>query len=297
MTSANPTTRPSRKLPALGRWTQALRYRLGTVLSMLLLFVFSLVMISPMLWSLATSLRLPSESFSLPPEWIPTNPDFSNYAEVFRRIPFGNFVFNSAFVTASIVIGQLFTAALAGYAFARLEFPGRNILFGVVLATIMIPFQATVIPVFVLIRELGLSDTLASLILPAWATAFGTFLLRQFFKQLPNEFEEAALIDGANQWQIFWSIYLRLAAPALAVLAILAFNFHWNEFFRPLIFLTSTENFTLPLGLVTLQGYLGTGSISVVLAGVVMSLVPVFLIFLVGQRYLIEGITMGGIKG
>lgn len=284
-------------LASRNQQAQVVYYRLGAWLTVLLLLLFSLVMISPLVWALATSLRTPRESFSLPPQWIPTDPDWSNYVDVFRQIPFGNFVFNSVIVTASIVIGQLCTAALAGYAFARLEFPGRNILFWMVLATIMIPFQATVIPVFVLIREVGLADTLAALILPAWPTAFGAFLLRQFFKQLPNEFEEAALIDGANQWQVFWSIYLRLAAPALAVLAILAFNFHWNEFFRPLIFLTSTENFTLPLGLVTLQGYLGTGSISVVLAGVVMSLIPVLIVFLLGQRYLIEGITMGGIKG
>lgn len=271
--------------------------RLVEWFGVLVLFLFSLAAISPLLYALATSFRQPSESFSLPPEWIPTDPEWSNYLEVFEQVPFGSYVFNSVVVTVGIVFGQLFTAALAGYAFARLEFPGKTILFGLVLATLMIPFQATVIPVFVLIRGMGLADTLPSLILPAWATAFGTFLMRQFFKQLPNEFEEAALIDGASQWRIFWSIYLRLAAPALAVLAILAFNQHWNEFFRPLIFLTSTENFTLPLGLVTLQGYLGTGSISVVLAGVTLSLVPVLVIFLIGQRYLIEGITMGGVKG
>jgi multiple sugar transport system permease protein len=142
-----------------------------------------------------------------------------------------------------------------------------------------------------------LADTLASLILPALPTAFGTFLLRQYFMAMPNDYEEAALIDGANQWQIFYRVYLPMATPGLAILTVLAFNTHWNEFFRPLIFLSTNENFTLPLGVVTLFGYLGTGSVSVVLAGVVLSLIPVLVVYTVGQRYLIEGIAMGGLKG
>jgi multiple sugar transport system permease protein len=183
------------------------------------------------------------------------------------------------------------------YAFARLQFPGREILFWLVLATLMIPLQATIIPVFVLISKMGLADTRASLILPAIATAFGTFLMRQYFRRIPNEYEEAAILDGASQWQVFWSIYLPLAKGGLATLAILSFNAHWNEFLRPLIFLKSMDTFTLPLGLVNLQGYLGTGSISVVLAGVVVSLLPVLIVYLLGQRYLVEGIMMGGLKG
>jgi multiple sugar transport system permease protein len=200
-------------------------------------------------------------------------------------------------ITVSIVIGQLITAALAGYAFARFEFPGKRVLFALIMATLMIPLQATIIPVFVLISRLGLVDTHLSLILPAWATAFGTFLLRQYFMTIPNDYEEAAVIDGAGQWQIFSSIYLRLVAPGLAILAILAFNFHWNEFFRPLIFLSTNDKFTVPLGVVTLFGYLGAGSVSVVLAGVVLSFIPVLVIYLIGQRYLIEGLMMGGLKG
>jgi len=194
------------------------------------------------------------------------------------------------------VLGQLITAALAGYAFARLEFKGRDLLFWVVLATMMIPIQATVIPVFILIRNLGLYDTYWSLILPATPTAFGAFLLRQYYLTIPIELEESALIDGANQWQLFRQVYLPLVKPGLAVLAILSFNFHWNEFFRPLIFLQH-ENYPITIGIFQLQGYMMTGSISVVLAGVVVSLVPVIIIFLFGQRYLIEGIMRGAIKG
>ena len=273
------------------------RHRAGGVLSAILLFVAAVLMLAPILFAASTSLRTAAESFDLPPQWIPLNPDWSNYKDVFTTIPFEKFILNSVWVTLAIVIGNVFTAALAGYAFARLDFPGREALFWLVLATMMIPLQATIIPVFVLISKLGLADTRASLILPAISSAFGTFLMRQYFRRIPSEFEEAALLDGASQWQVFWSIYLPLAKTGLAVLAILSFNGHWNEFLRPLIFLKTIDKFTLPLGLVNLQGYMGTGSISVVLAGVIVSLLPVLLVYLVGQRYLVEGIMMGGLKG
>lgn len=264
---------------------------------LILLLIAAVLMLAPIMFAIATSLRSPMESFTLPPQWIPVNPDWSNYRAVFETIPFGTYIVNSTIVTLAIVVGQLATSALAGYAFARLKFPGREVFFWLVLATLMIPLQATIIPVFVLISELGLSDSLLALILPALSSGFGAFLMRQYFRRIPNDFEEAALLEGASQWQVFWSIYLPLAKPGLAVLAVLTFNTYWNEFLRPLIFLQSNDNFTLPLGLVNLQGYLGTGSISVVLAGVVVSLLPVLIIYLIGQRYLVEGIMMGGLKG
>jgi multiple sugar transport system permease protein len=270
---------------------------MGDWLRLALLFGASIIILAPVVWTLSTSLRTPAESFSVPPQWIPLRPDFTNYFDVFVRVPFATYVVNSFIVTGAIVLGQLVTASLAGYAFARLNFPFRDALFWLVMATVMVPLQATIIPVFVLISSLGLADTLASLILPALPTAFGTFLLRQYFMAMPNDYEEAALIDGANQWQVFYRVYLPMATPGLAILTVLAFNTHWNEFFRPLIFLSTNENFTLPLGVVTLFGYLGTGSVSVVLAGVVLSLLPVLVVYTIGQRYLIEGIAMGGLKG
>lgn len=279
------------------KWVDFVRYRTLYFGAIVVLTIASILVLAPFVWTLATSLRLPTESFTLPPQWVPRNPDWSNYARVFDEIEFFRMVFNSAFVAIAIVIGQLTTASLAGYAFARLEFPGREALFWIVMATMMIPLQATIIPVFVLISRMGLNDTLASLILPSLPTAFGTFLLRQYFMAVPKDFEEASLIDGANQFQIFSRIYLPLVAPGLAVLAVLVFNGHWNEFFRPLIFLLSRENYTIPLGLNVLKGYMMTGSISVVLAGVMMSLAPVMLVYAFGQRYLIEGIMMGGVKG
>ena len=278
-------------------WFSLVRYRLLPIFSLIVLTLISFLVLAPFAWTLATSLRLPAESFSLPPQWLPINPDWTNYKRVFEEIPFLRMIFNSAFVAAVVVLGQLTTASLAGYAFGRLEFPGRDFLFWIVMATMMIPLQATIIPVFVLISRMGLNDTLAALILPSLPTAFGTFLLRQYFMSVPKDFEEAALMDGAGQFQIFARIYLPLVTPGLAVLAVLVFNWHWNEFFRPLVFLLSRENFTIPLGLNVLKGYMMTGSISVVLAGVVMSLIPVILIYLLGQRYLIEGIMMGGVKG
>jgi len=165
-----------------------------------------------------------------------------------------------------------------------------------VLATMMVPVQVTIVPVFMLIRGMGLSDTLLALILPAVPTAFGTFLMRQYFLGLPVELGEAAAIDGAGPWRTFRSVYAPLAMPGMAIVGILAFNFHWNEFFRPLILTISEQNFTLPLGLVSLQGHLGTGSISVVLAGVVLSMIPALVVFVFGQRPLREGLTAGAGK-
>lgn len=270
--------------------------RPGTAVRILALLIAAALTLGPVLWTLSTSLRSPSESFNLPPQFLPVNPDFSSYVQVFEQVNMVLLVVNSALVTLLIAVGQMATAALAGYAFARLSFKGKNALFSVVLATMMVPVQVTIVPVFMLIRGMGLSDTLLALILPAIPTAFGTFLMRQYFLGLPNDFAEAASLDGASPWRTFRSVYAPLAVPGMAIVGILAFNFHWNEFFRPLILTISQENYTLPLGLVTLQGNLGTGSISVVLAGVILSMIPALVVFIFGQRTLREGLTAGASK-
>lgn len=280
-----------------GRNTAAVLRVLRQAPATIVLVIAGLIVLIPLLWAVSTSLRIPNQAFNEPPQWIPIPPVWSNYTAVFQAIPFAQLFLNSVVVTGLIVVGQVVTATLAGYAFARLQFPGKAAIFAAILATLMVPLQATIIPVFVLIRLLHLADTLASLILPAASTAFGTFLMRQYFLQIPKEYEEAALVDGASHWQIFWRIYARLVTSGIAVVAILAFAAYWNEFFRPLIFLTTSSNFTLPLGLVALQGYLGTGSISVVLAGFVISLIPSLIVFAFGQRYLREGVAVGGLKG
>ncbi|WP_427175212.1 carbohydrate ABC transporter permease [Arthrobacter sp. 92] len=272
------------------------RLRPATLGRFAFLAVATILTLGPVLWTLSTSLRTPSESFNLPPHFLPLDPDFTSYQDVFRQLDIVRLVFNSALVTGLIAVGQMITAALAGYAFARLSFRGKGALFSIVLATMMVPAQVTIVPVFMLIRGMGLSDTLLALILPAIPTAFGTFLMRQYFLSLPNDFAEAASIDGASPWQVFRYIYAPLATPGMAIVGILAFNFHWNEFFRPLILTISEQNFTLPLGLVTLQGNLGTGSIAVVLAGVILSMIPALVVFIFGQRSLREGLTAGASK-
>ncbi|MHA7289587.1 carbohydrate ABC transporter permease [Arthrobacter sp. MDT3-24] len=266
------------------------------VLRIVLLMIAAVLTLGPVMWTLSTSLRSPSESFKLPPSFFPWNPDFTSYAQVFQQVDIVLLVLNSALVTGLIAVGQMVTAAMAGYAFANLKFRGRGVLFSIVLATMMVPLQVTIVPVFMLIRGMGLSDTLLALILPAIPTAFGTFLMRQYFMGLPTDLAEAASIDGASPWRTFRSVYAPLAIPGMAIVGILAFNFHWNEFFRPLIMTISEQNFTLPLGLVSLQGNLGTGSISVVLAGVVLSMIPALVVFIFGQRVLQDGLTAGSGK-
>ncbi len=267
-------------------------------LAMVFMLAIGMLTILPIIWVISTSLRTPAESFTVPPEWLPEDLYFGNYLQVFDEIPFVYQMGNSFFVTLSTVVGQLTTATLAGYTFARLYFPGRDALFWVVLATLMIPYQATLIPLFVIISKVfGLADTLWSLILPALPTAFGTFLLRQYFLQIPVEYEEAAMMDGANQFQIFRRVYLPMVAPGMAILAVLAFNGKWNDFLTPLIFMNTTSRFPITLGINDLQRYMMTGSISVVLAAIVMATLPVVIVYIFGQRYLIEGLMVGGLKG
>jgi multiple sugar transport system permease protein len=251
----------------------------------------------PVVWTFSTSLRLPRESFTLPPRWLPTDFKVDNYAQVFREVPYERYIFNSLVIAFASVAGQLATSTLAAYAFARLQFPFKNVLFVFLMTGLMIPLFVTIIPVFRLVSQLGLLDTLFAVIIPALVTPFGIFLMRQFFLTIPTELEDAAKLDGAGPLRIFWYIFLPLGRPGIAVLAILLFNTHWNDFFRPFIFLTSQDNWTVTLGMFALRGPLQTGSVAVVLASVFMSLVPMIIIVVLAQRYLIEGIILTGTKG
>ncbi|MEU1405409.1 carbohydrate ABC transporter permease [Streptomyces sp. NPDC005728] len=272
------------------------RHSLGSWARISGLAVCALLTLGPVIWTVSTSLRTPADSFDLPPRIIPTHPSTAAYHGVFDQIDVWLLALNSTLVTALIAVGQMITAGLAGYAFARLDFRFKKSLFGLVLATMMVPLQVTIVPVFLVLKSMGLTDTLLGLIVPAFPTAFGTFLMRQYFLGMPKDLGEAAMLDGAGPWRIFRSVYAPLATPGLAIVGVLAFNYHWNEFFRPLILETSGQNYTLPLGLVSLQGNLGTGSISVVLAGVVLSMIPAVAVFLAGQRPLREGITSAGVN-
>jgi multiple sugar transport system permease protein len=260
--------------------------RLSTVGKFVVLAIAVFLTLGPVVWTVWTSFRPQVAGGDV-------DPGFGAYVDVFAQTDVLLLVWNSVLVTALCAVGQMISAALAGYVFARVEFRGSGLLFGVVLATMMVPLQVTIVPVFMLIRGMGLSDTLLALILPAIPTAFGTFLMRQYFLGLPDDLAEAAAIDGAGPLRTFTSVYAPLALPGLAIVGILAFNTHWNEFFRPLILEVSEQNFTMPLGLVSLQGNLGTGSVATVLAGVVLSMIPALLVFVIGQRPLREGLTAG----
>ncbi len=262
----------------------------------ILLIVGALLMLMPFVWAFSTSFRLSQESFTLPPRWLPTDWRISNYEQVLDSLPFLRFIFNSFKVATLITIAQVVTCSTAAFAFARLRFRGREAIFFVFLSSLMIPQYVTIIPIFIILRNMGLVDTHWSLILPATFNAFGIFLLRQYFLTIPRDLEDAAKMDGAGVFEIFWRIMIPLVAPALVTLTIFSFNLYWNEFFRPLVFLTTWENMTLPLGLTVLRGYLGTGNTAAVMAGVVMAIVPILVVFLLFQRYLIEGITLTGLK-
>jgi len=261
----------------------------GLVGKIVLLLIALFLTLGPVIWTVYTALTPVGED---------GNREFSlaAFQDVFTKVDVARLFLNSFLVTVLCALGQMLTAALAGYAFAKLHFRGKEILFGLILATMMIPMQVTIVPVFMLVRGMGLADTLMALILPALPTAFGTFLMRQYFMGIPDSLGEAAQVDGASPWRVFSTIYVPLALPGLSIVGILAFNAIWNEFFRPLIMTISQDNFTLPLGLVSLQGQLGTGSMSTVLAGVVLSMIPALIVFIFGQRPLREGLTAGAIK-
>lgn len=272
--------------------------RIGGWAFNVLLLVLGLLMFVPFYWMLVNSVLPRERAFSSgSPEWFPTQITFANYTAVFDLIPFGMLVLNSLKLTAIITLGSLLTSTLAAYAFARLHFPGRDLLFIILLSALMIPQQVTVIPTFILIRTLGLLDTHEAIYLPALINVFGIFLLRQFFLTIPRDLEDAAKIDGAGHLRILRNVVVPLAGPALSALAIFISLAAWNEFFWPNIFLTSPEKLTVPVGLVMLSGRFGSGSPVVILAALSMIVVPVLVLFVFAQRRITESIAMTGLRG
>ncbi|WP_127537119.1 carbohydrate ABC transporter permease [Paenibacillus illinoisensis] len=265
-------------------------------LAHLFMLLISLVMIIPFLWMLSTSFKLQEEVFQYPIQWIPQVFHFENYVEVWTSIPFPLYYFNSLKVSILVTLGQLITCSLAGYAFARLDFPGKNRLFIMYFAAFMIPYQVIMIPQYFVIKKLGLVDSHWALILLEIFSPYGVFLMRQFLSGISKELSEAARIDGCNEFGIFARIIMPLAKPALATLGIFAFSWVWNDFQAPLIYLTSDSLKTLPLGLASLNGEF-TSQTQLIMAGTVLSLIPVVTVFLFFQRYFITGITAGSVKG
>lgn len=266
------------------------------VLAYLALTVLAVLSVVPFLWMLSTSFKSVDEVFLFPPKWIPSHFRGSNYTSLWHDFPMSTWIFNSFKVTTLVTIGVLITSSMAAYAFARINFPGRNVLFYMYLGAMMIPGWVMLVPNFILMRNLGWIDTHWALIIPAIGQPFGTFLLRQFFMTIPKELEEAARVDGATHFHIFTRIILPLSKPALATLAVFQFMAIWNEFLWPLIVLNSPEKFTTPLGL----GFLNTAHSTDwtrLMAGSVILLAPVVILFIITQRYYVQGISLTGLKG
>lgn len=272
------------------RWTSYLRT--AVIAAGAAIFVF------PFVWMVSTSLTSSTELFKLPPRIIPSPIDFSGYRRLFGNpdLPLGMWIVNSIFVALAVAFLQVATSALAAYAFTRLDFPGRNVVFVGFLATLMVPFQVMVVPLFIEMRILGLQETYGALILPDMASPFAVFLLRQAFLQLPRELEESAFMDGAGHLRVFFKFMLPLSKPTLATVAVFAFMGSWNNFLWPLVVIHKPSMMTLPLGLSTMSGRFVTDW-NLLLAGAAVSVVPILAVFLFAQRYILQGIAMSGLKG
>lgn len=264
------------------------------LLTHVLLSAGAFISAMPFLWMVTTSLK-PIGALYEPPLLIPTHFEWSNYAQAWQAAPFLRFFINSAVMTVGIVLLQTLLSAMAGYAFARLRFPGRDVLFFLVLGTMMIPFPVTLIPNFLTVAQLGWLDSYQALIIPRAVSAFAIFLFRQFFLGIPRELEEAALLDGANRFVTFWRIVLPLSTPVMAASAIFSFLFAWNDFLWPLIVTNSTDLRPIQLGLATFQGQYGTFW-TLLMAATVLATIPAIGAFLAAQSRFIEGITGTGLK-
>jgi multiple sugar transport system permease protein len=264
----------------------------------LVLLIGAIGMIAPFLWMFATSMRPSTSAYDLPPTWIPWPLDSGNYeTAITGPVPILRNMLNSAVIAIAVSLGQIITCPIAGYAFARLRFRGRDGLFLLLLASMMVPIQVTIIPLFVLMRTFGLIDHPLSLILPGLTAAFGVFLMRQFFLSLPQELTEAARIDGAGTWTTYRLVALPLAKPALSALGVIAFLTSWNAYFMPLIFLKDLDTATLPLALVTMLGPYRSGNVAVMMAATTIAILPALLVFIVAQRWIVESLTRSGVKG
>jgi multiple sugar transport system permease protein len=266
------------------------------IISYLILTLIGLLMIGPFIWMVSTSLKQPGDIFSFPPQIIPDPITFQNYKTIFDKIPFLTFTFNSIKISVLCTVGQLISCSFAGYAFARMKFKGKNIIYYILLATMMIPSQVTLIPVFIIMKYLGWIDSHLALIVPAFfGGAFGTFLLRQFFATIPKDFEDAARIDGCGRFKIFTKIFLPQSKPVLATLAVFTFMAYWNDLMGPVIYLSSMEKMTLTVGLATIQG-INFLRFDLMMAGAFLSIIPILILFIVSQRVFIRSIVMTGIK-
>ncbi|HEV8635402.1 MAG TPA: carbohydrate ABC transporter permease [Chloroflexota bacterium] len=273
-----------------------LRRAVGYALLYAFLLLFSVFMLLPFLFALSGSLKPEPDVFAVPIQWIPSDPQWQNYVLPFRK-NFGRYFLNSAIVSLVLTFSPLLLCSLAGYSLAKFQYPGRNLIFLFILSTIMLPAQVTLVPAFLIVKELGWVNTYAGLIVPGLATTFGTFLMRQFFLAIPGEYVDAARIDGASEPRIYWSIMLPMCRPALSALAIFSFTGSWNSFLWPLVIVNQDEMRTVPLGIVFYIGEQRVPEYGQLLAVAVIATLPVLALFLAMQREFIRGAAISGLKG
>jgi multiple sugar transport system permease protein len=284
------------------RHRHSLRYRATALLSSLLkygaLLLFSCFFILPWVWMISTSLKNPDELAIWPPIWIPDPVRWDNYISAFRQAQFSQYVLNTLIVALPSVAGAVLSNTLVAYGFARVRWPGRDAVFAVVLATMILPGFVTFIPLYIIFTRIGWVNTYMPLVVPAWlGNAFFIFLLRQFFMGLPQELSDAARVDGASDIGIFWRIILPLAKPAIAVVALFQFIGSWNDYFGPLIYLSDKSRYTISIGIANMQSTYGFMNFAWIMAATVMSVLPIVILFFFAQRTFIEGIALTGLKG
>jgi multiple sugar transport system permease protein len=272
---------------------------LGKLLTHLVLMCGAVIVTIPFAWMLSTALKHPSEIFKLPPQWIPSEPQWQNFVIALTAYPFGTFLKNTLIVTLISTAGTVLSCSMAGFAFARLRWPGRDIFFLILLATMMLPTQVTLVPEFILFRWLRWVNTHYPLFVPAWFARqpFYVFLMRQFFMTIPLELDDAAKIDGASYWTLFARILMPMAKPAVGIVAILFFQFKWDEFFGPLIYLHDQRLYTLALGLRAFQGGQYGSDWNLMMAASLVFMIPLLGTFYFAQKRFVQGIVVTGIKG
>ena len=264
----------------------------------ILLIVLAIICMLPFYWLVRSSLMTQAAIFRLPPIWIPNPPRWQNYTTALTMLPFATYFRNTMTIVFFTVTGTVITSSICAFGFARCRWPGRDIVFGILMSSMMLPFIVTLIPTFIGWRALGFLNTFVPLTVPAWfgGGMFNVFLLRQFYSTIPKELDEAAVVDGASYFKIYWRIILPLTRPALIVVGLFSFLHAWNDFLGPLVYLTNDRMFTLALGLRQFQGLYNAQWHFMMAASTVM-LIPVIIVFLLGQKYFIEGIALTGLKG
>jgi multiple sugar transport system permease protein len=278
--------------------SQHLQDRIIKTIVYLLLIAGSILILLPFFWMISTSLKKPGTEFTFPIEWIPSPPRWQNYPEAWTVLPFSTWLLNTLIITLTSIVGNVLSSAVVGFGFARIRFPGRDMLFLLVLATLMLPYPSVLVPLFVLFKNLGWIDTFKPLIVPAFfaSNAFYIFLMRQFLKTIPLDLDDAARVDGCTTYGIFRHIALPLIRPAVGIIMVFSFMHHWNDFLGPLIFLSSTEKYPLALGLRYFQGQYRVEWTYLMAASIVV-LSPCIVLFFVAQKYYIQGIVVSGVKG